>query len=107
MLRHGFDSVIFCSVRLCSPICYFIWFDYIILCFGILYYIPLDGEIPYKENPLYRDIPYKGKSLVKGLVVKGSLIHGNPFIKETPCKGKPLAYTEKYLYMEIPYKEIP
>ena len=77
------------------------------LCFGILYYIPLYGEIPYKENLLYRDIPYKGKSLVKGFVVKGSLIHGNPLITETPCKGKSLTYTEKYLHMEILIREIP
>ena len=77
------------------------------LCFCILYYIPLYGEIPYKENPLYRDIHCKGKSLVKGFVVKGSLVHGNPLITETPCKGKSLTYTDKYLYMKIPYKEIP
>ena len=70
-------------------------------------YIYVIKKIPYKENPLYRDIPYKGKSLVKGFLVKGSLIHGNPLITETPCKGKSLTYTKTYLYMEIPYEEIP
>ena len=49
------------------------------LCFGILYYIPLYGEIPYKENPLYGDIPYKGKSLViPGLAPAGIPPPGEP-----------------------------
>ena len=90
VLRHGFDSVMFCSVRLCSPICYFI--GSIILCYALVY---------------YNIFPSTEKSLVKGFLVKGSLIHGNPLITETPCKGKSLTYTEKYLYMEISYKEIP
>ena len=63
---------------LCLLLCYFIWIDYIMLCFCILYDIPLYGETPYKENPLYRDIPYKGKSLIKGS------LKGNPLIREIP-----------------------
>ena len=117
VLRHGFDSVMFCSVRLCSPICYFIWFDYIMLCFGILYYIPLYGEIPCKRVPCKR-IPYTWKSLNNGNPVKGnplriqrniytwkslirkSLSKGNPLVREIPYKytdeGRPRIYPRYY-----------
>ena len=100
-------SILLCFALFGYVLLYVISFGSIILCYAFVYYIPLYGEIPYKENPLYRDIHCKGKSLVKGFVVKGSLVHGNPLITETPCKGKSLTYTDKYLYMKIPYKEIP
>ena len=84
----------------------------ILLCFALFGYVLLDvisfgSIILCYALVCYTIFPYTEKSLVKGFLVKGSLIHWNPLITETLCKGKSLTYTEQYLYMEISYKEIP
>ena len=92
LLCYVMVSILLCFALFGYVLLYVISFGSIILCYALVYYIIF---------------PYTEKSLVKGFLVKGSLIHGNPLITETPCKGKSLTYTEKYLYMEISYKEIP
>ena len=92
LLCYVMVLILLCFVMFGYVLLYVISFGSIILCYALVYYT----IFPYTEN-----------SLVKGFLVKGSLIHGNPLLTETPCKGKSLTYTEKYLYMEIYYKEIP
>ena len=100
LLCYVMVSILFCFALFAYVLLYVISFGSIILlCFGILCYIPLYGEIPYKGNRLYRDIPYKGKPLTEGSLVKRFFIHRNSLTRETPCKGKSLTHT----YREIIY----